>query len=229
MARTALQEGNGNRQQRVQVERAGLGGRPGPAAADQRRRAVLPGLDALAKPARQDAAALDGEGAAVWRLGGGQVEDVLLDRCIVELPRDDTRSACCLGKLRRRGRGADDRQMMVEPGRRCRSGRHGNGRRRPPAARFRRALDLRKRRRRVARQLGPPGRVAPGAGCPPRGSAAPSEVDHAGRTFVHQAGPLHVAAHRAQVAVPGVAHDVLVPNALGSGPETGDRRLVPPA
>ena len=65
-------------------------------------------------------------------------------------------------------------------------------------------------------------------GCLSRGSAgAPSEVEHPGRAFADQAGALHVAAHRAQVAVPGVAHDVLVAHAfaVGLGDEADAQRM----
>jgi len=51
----------------------------------------------------------------------------------------------------------------------------------------------------------------------PRGCENPSQVEHPGRAFGDQAGALDVAAHRAKVAMAGVAHDVLVADTLGIG------------
>src|ERR1700733_15851283 len=63
---------------------------------------------------------------------------------------------------------------------------------------------------------------------PPRDSAKPpSEVERPGGAFTQQAGAADVAAHGAQVAVPCVAHDVLVANAfvVGLGDEADAQRM----
>src|ERR1700679_4167188 len=63
--------------------------------------------------------------------------------------------------------------------------------------------------------------------CPREVDTARSQAELAGGTFADQAGALDVAAHRAQVAVAGVAHDVFVAHAfvVGLGDEADAQRV----
>src|SRR4051794_39748346 len=67
----------------------------------------------------------------------------------------------------------------------------------------------------VSRPAPAPSPEAPSPEAPsPRDRRFPSEIERPGRAFRHQPGALDVAAHGAQVAVAGVAHDVFVPHAF---------------
>ena len=143
---------------------------------------------------------------SLGRLRRGQVEHVLLEAGDIEPPGDDPGAARRRGEVADRRAGPADRQMVVAPVRRL---RHAD-----------RALRSAGRRPAPCSGGGGAGsgsgwrRPAP-ARCP-RDSAEnpPSEVEQPGRAFGQQAGALHVAAHGAQVAMPRVAHDVLVAHAL---------------
>jgi hypothetical protein len=51
----------------------------------------------------------------------------------------------------------------------------------------------------------------------PRVCETQSEVERSGRAFGDEAGPLHIAAHGAEIAMAGMAHDVLVAHAFAIG------------
>ena len=179
--------------------------RTGPAPADQRGGFFVARRDPLAELARQDVAARDRQASRPGPPRHREIEDVFLDPVEIEVPRNDAGPARRVGEGRDIGGRPGDRQVMVKPGRRgvARDGRGGG----PPAPPFRGGGGATDGRRR-----GRGGLAVPGG----RGTKA-SQIEHPGRALGHQAGAADIAAHGAQIAMPRVAHDVLVARALGIG------------
>lgn len=136
-------------------------------------------------------------------LAGCQVEDGCFDGGIVDLPRNDARTA-------RRGRepgdlggGAANGKVVVEPGL---PGLPGSD------PRDRRVAGLASSA--AARWVVAAAAFRPAINRSPKESAIRLQIDQPGWALVDQLGALGLAAHGAQVAVPRVVHDVLVPDAL---------------
>ena len=162
--------------------------------------------DALAKLARQNMATGDRQVALDRLLGCGEIKNVFLNRDAIESPRHHPGATSSFAKSRDRPGRTADREMMKSPTRRvcvfsCPLIPGGCSAPTPPD-------------RSRSFKAGP---AAQADRETPRACENPSEIDHPGRAFIDQAGALHVAAHGAQIAMAGVAHDVLVAHAVGVG------------